>query len=535
MAKLEPTTETAAGNAAGPPVSGAAVLNPTDTFVRRHLGPSEGEVREMLAAVGAGSLGELVRETVPASILRGAPWISPGCRPTASSASRRCSPSCAGSRRRTRSSAPISAWATRLHHAAGDPAQHPREPGLVHAVHALPGRDRAGPPRGAAQLPDDGDATSPACRSPTPRCSTRRPPPPRRCTCCTARRGDGKRQRVLRRRALPSADDRRRARRAPSRSASRSSSGDRRRVRLRGERPLRRAAAVPCDRRRAWSTIAPLIEQAHAAGALVVVAADLLALDAADAAGRARAPTSRRQRAALRRAARLRRPARRVLRDPRGARRASSRAASSACREDAHGKPRPAHGAADPRAAHPPREGDQQHLHRAGAARHHGQHVRRLSRARGPPRDRRARARPDGRRSPRGLRAARLQGAPRRFFDTRARRAAAAPSVEAWPPRAAARGSTCAASTSARRHRARRDDDRRRRDDAARRCFAAASRPPRSLAEVADRRRPPPRERAARTSAYLTHPVFNTHHSETEMLRYMRAARGARPVARRTR
>ena len=29
-------------------------------------------------------------------------------------------------------------------------------------------------------------------------------------------------------------------------------------------------------------------------------------------------------------------------------------------------------------------------------------------------------------------------------------------------------------------------------------------------------------ERFARTSAYLTHPVFSTHHSETEMLRYMR-------------
>ena len=26
-----------------------------------------------------------------------------------------------------------------------------------------------------------------------------------------------------------------------------------------------------------------------------------------------------------------------------------------------------------------------------------------------------------------------------------------------------------------------------------------------------------------RTSAYLTHPVFNTHHSETEMLRYIRS------------
>jgi glycine dehydrogenase len=57
----------------GSPASGGAVLNPTDTFVRRHLGPSGSEVREMLAAIGAGSLAELVRETVPASILRGAP------------------------------------------------------------------------------------------------------------------------------------------------------------------------------------------------------------------------------------------------------------------------------------------------------------------------------------------------------------------------------------------------------------------------------------------------------------------------------
>jgi glycine cleavage system P protein (glycine dehydrogenase) len=40
-----------------------------------------------------------------------------------------------------------------------------------------------------------------------------------------------------------------------------------------------------------------------------------------------------------------------------------------------------------------------------------------------------------------------------------------------------------------------------------------------SLAETVDDRFD---ERFARTSAYLTHPVFNTHHSETEMLRYMR-------------
>ena len=40
------------------------------------------------------------------------------------------------------------------------------------------------------------------------------------------------------------------------------------------------------------------------------------------------------------------------------------------------------HGAADARAAHPPREGDLEHLHRAGAARQHGGDVRRLPRPR---------------------------------------------------------------------------------------------------------------------------------------------------------
>ncbi len=53
--------------------TGGAVLNPTDTFVRRHLGSHEEDVRQMLEAAGAGSLEELMRETVPASILRDAP------------------------------------------------------------------------------------------------------------------------------------------------------------------------------------------------------------------------------------------------------------------------------------------------------------------------------------------------------------------------------------------------------------------------------------------------------------------------------
>ena len=31
---------------------------------------------------------------------------------------------------------------------------------------------------------------------------------------------------------------------------------------------------------------------------------------------------------------------------------------------------------------------------------------------------------------------------------------------------------------------------------------------------------------AAATAAFLTHPVFNTHHSETEMMRYIRLSSG---------
>ncbi len=65
-----------------PPVSPEAghgvVLDPTDTFVRRHLGSSEGEVRQMLETLGIGSVEELVRETVPESIRLAAPLALAG-------------------------------------------------------------------------------------------------------------------------------------------------------------------------------------------------------------------------------------------------------------------------------------------------------------------------------------------------------------------------------------------------------------------------------------------------------------------------
>ena len=63
--ELETLGETKAGQQApGIP----ALLQPTDTFVRRHLGPDEAEVRQMLDAIGADSLERLVGETVPESI-----------------------------------------------------------------------------------------------------------------------------------------------------------------------------------------------------------------------------------------------------------------------------------------------------------------------------------------------------------------------------------------------------------------------------------------------------------------------------------
>ena len=120
---------------------------------------------------------------------------------------------------------------------------------------------------------------------------------------------------------------------------------------------------------------------------------------AADAAGRIRRGPGHRQRAALRRAARLRRPARGVLRDEG---RLQARHAGPRGRHldrpprQAGLSPRDA----DARAAHPPREGDLQHLHRAGVAGQHRQHVRGLPRAGRAAGDRRAHARAHRRSSP---------------------------------------------------------------------------------------------------------------------------------------
>ena len=52
-----------------PPTSAhRELLNPTDTFARRHLGAGAAEVVEMLETLGLGSIDELIDQTIPASI-----------------------------------------------------------------------------------------------------------------------------------------------------------------------------------------------------------------------------------------------------------------------------------------------------------------------------------------------------------------------------------------------------------------------------------------------------------------------------------
>ncbi|XVJ59677.1 MAG: aminomethyl-transferring glycine dehydrogenase [Tepidisphaera sp.] len=59
------------------PASGSS-LSPSDTFVHRHLGPREHELQSMLGTVSYSTLDELTNATVPASILRRDLMVLPG-------------------------------------------------------------------------------------------------------------------------------------------------------------------------------------------------------------------------------------------------------------------------------------------------------------------------------------------------------------------------------------------------------------------------------------------------------------------------
>ncbi len=273
-------------------------------------------------------------------------------------------------------------------HAAGHPAQPAREPGLVHRLHALPARDQPGPARSAPELPDDG--RRPHGHGPGQRLD--------------AGRGDGGRrehddvstavqepERHLRRApGHPSPDDRR-----PPHAGrtGRHRPGGRRHRRPRRHRLLRCPPLLPhlvgCD---------PPPESVHGSRARGRRAGR----------GRRRPPgprpavvarrRGRRHRGrvvpAVRRADGLRWPPRGLPRHPRRVRPLVARPAGRRIHRRRR-TPRTPAGSPDPGAAHPPREGDQQHLHRAGAPRQHRRDVRRVARTRRVDPHRRASPPPD--------------------------------------------------------------------------------------------------------------------------------------------
>ncbi len=199
---------------------------------------------------------------------------------------------------------------------------------------------------------------------------------------------------------------------------------------------------------------------------------------------------------------------------------------------DAQGRSRVSHVAADARAAHPAREGDVEHLHGAGVAGQHGGALRGLSRAgrlegdclARPCAGGASRARPRGAR----LRAGRTRTISTRCSSTRRIRR---PSTASARRADAARINLRHAPTSPRRHCARRDGDDGGCGGDCRRVRAGGGEGRRGQGG----RRDLPRRAGRRTARrgirrgwrarrrFLTHPIFNTHRSETSMMRYIRA------------
>ncbi len=487
-------------------------LEPRAPFAGRHIGPSPDEQAKMLAVARHGSLEELADAAVPEAI-----------RATERLRARRRAVRAGGARRAARArrpeprDRPDDRPGLRRHaHPAGRPAQRPGEPGLVHRLHALPAGDQPGPARGAAELPD----------------GRHRPDRARRRRRVAARRGH-------RRGRGDDAGPAQQQGRRPARAFVVDADCHPQTIAVVQTRAAPLGIEVAASS--TWPTGCPTATSSAcccstpaAAGAVrdlrPVLAGRPRARrpgrrrrrpagpDAAREPRRARRRRRRRQQPALRRAARLRRPARRLPRRPQGP---GAHAARPPGRRQRRRRRRPGvpAGAADPRAAHPPREGDEQHLHRAGAARRHGRHVRRLPRPRRPARHRAAaphryaaaaRRRP-ARRRPRGR--------ARAASSTRSPSACPAGPRRSSPPRPQ-RGidlrlvddDTVGVSTDETTTRAHLD--------VVVAAFGAARR------RLGRRSTPPPRTRCppscCATTPYLTHPVFSEHRSETALLRYLR-------------
>ena len=136
-------------------------------FADRHIGPDADAVAVMLKTIGVDSLDELADKALPAGILDAlsTDGVAPGLDHLPAGGHRRAGARGAACTRRRQHRRGVDDRPGLLRHA--DPArvaaQHPREPGLVHGLHAVSAGDQPGPTRGAAELPDHG------CRPDRPR------------------------------------------------------------------------------------------------------------------------------------------------------------------------------------------------------------------------------------------------------------------------------------------------------------------------------------------------------------------------------
>ena len=259
-------------------------------------------------------------------------------------------------------------------------------------------------------------------------------------------------------------------------------------------------------------------ERAHAQGAAVTAATDLMALALLASPARGRGHRGR-QLAALRRTAGLRWPPCRLLRDE-GCVQAQYSGANHRRVARHRRPPRTAHGAADPRAAHPSRQGDEQRLHRTGAAGSDGGDVRCLSWTGRDQADCRAGAWPGGAAGP-GSATPGLRCRPRELLRHRV-----------------GGGRAVAAGPGHRGGEARRINLRRLGRDRVVvaldetvtlgdladliACFALGHSLPFMVEAESVSSDEAIGSAMRRTTDFLTHPVFRLHRSETEMLRYLR-------------
>ena len=322
----------------------------------------------MLEAIGVGSIDELF-EDIPEGLRLGRPARAAGRQ----ARDRGLRPALGAGRaerpRRGRDELPRRRDVRPLR--AGDRRRDHRPLGVPDAVHAVPARDLAGRAAGDVRVPDGDVGADRACRSPTPRCTRaprRSPPPPTWRSAPPAARSWSPRAastRTAASRSSPTAPAT-----APSWSRSRSTGGVTDAAAL--------AEAIDDE------TAAVFLQQPNFLGAVE----DIEALAAAakekrraggrrlrpdralgpEAARRVRRRRRGRRGPAARQPPRLRRAVVRLLLRDRGAHPPHARPD----RRRDHRRRRPARlrpHPADPRAAHPPREGDPQHLHRPGAER----------------------------------------------------------------------------------------------------------------------------------------------------------------------